>query len=181
MPRAKRNERGFTLIEVTLAIVIGMVVVAGATLLYRQASISAGNVKAQTKTSALAALAEQHFVRQNRYPTHDQLRKLWGRFREDTLLSPWGGPVGTLAQGAEQGIVRLDDAFTDPWEADRYINPDYVGAIAYFVSANGNESKDVTDYDTGLTRSYRGFVVGMWDQDGHNPRFIAGPTFSGHR
>ena len=181
MPKATRLERGFTLIEVTLAIVIGMVVVAGATLLYRQAAVSAGNVKAQTKTSALAVMAEQHFVRQNRYPTHDQLRKLWTRFRDDTMLSPWGGSIGTLGLGEAQGIVQLDDPFTTPWTVDRYPNPDYAGAIAYVVSANGSESKDVTDYDSGLTRAYRGFVVAMWDQDGHNPRFIAGPTFSGHR
>lgn len=181
MSKGKRTERGFTLIEVTLAIVIGMVVLAGATLLYRQAAISAGNVKAQTKTSQLAVLAEQHFTKQNRYPTHDQLRKLWTRYREDTLLSPWGGPIGSLGQGAAQGIVELTDPFTTPWTVDQYVDPDYAGAIAYVVSSTGSETKEVTDFDSGLSRAYRGFVVAMWDQNGHNPRFIAGPTFSGHR
>ena len=179
MPRAKRTERGLTLIEVTLAIVIGIVVVGGASLLYRQAALSAGNVTAQNKTSALAVLVEEQFVLQGRYPTHDQLRKHWLKHRDDTLISPWGGPIGSLGQGAAQGIVMSADPFTTPWEADRYYNPDYAGALAYMV-ANGSESKDVTDYDSGRTRTYRGYVIAIWNQDGHDPCFVAGPSFSGH-
>ena len=182
MPLAKRTEHGFTLIEVTLAIVIGVIVVGGATIFYRQAMIAAGNVKAQNKTSALAVVVEEHFVRQSRYPTHEQLRKQWARYREDALVSPWGGPIGSLGQGAEQGIVKIQaDPFSAPWEPDRYANRDYAGAIAYFVAANGSETKTVTDYDTGRTRTYNGFVIALWNHDGHDPCFITGPSFSGHR
>ncbi|MNR92345.1 hypothetical protein D3C86_590350 [compost metagenome] len=179
MPRAKRTERGLTLIEVTLAIVIGIVVVGGATLLYRQAARSAGNVKAQNKTTALAVLVEEQFVKLNRYPTHDQLRKHWVRYRDDALMSPWGGPIGSLGQGDAQGIIMSADPFTTPWETDRYFNLDYTGAIAYMV-ANGTETKEVTDYETGRTRAYRGYVIAIWNQDGHDPCFVAGPSFSGH-
>jgi Type II secretory pathway, pseudopilin PulG len=180
MPRAKRTERGLTLIEVTLAIVIGIVVVGGATLLYRQAAVSAGNVKAQNKTAALAVIVEEQFVKLNRYPTHDQLRKHWLKYREDALLSPWGGPIGSLGQGDAQGIVMSADPFTAPWEADRYYNPDYAGTIAYMVAANGTEGKDVTEYESGRTRTYRGYVIAIWNQDGHDPCFVAGPSFGGH-
>ena len=47
---------GFTLIEVTLAIVIGVILIAGGTLLYNQAKNSAGNSRAQAKVASLQAL-----------------------------------------------------------------------------------------------------------------------------
>lgn len=175
-----QSERGFTLIEVTLAIVLGVVILTAATILYRQAAISAGNVKAQEKTQALAAFIEEFFVKQNRYPTHEQLRKIWVSYRPDALLSPWGGPLGAHGQGEAQGIAMRQDAFTTPWEPDRYYNPDYAGVIAYFVANNGAETKAVTDYDSGRTRTYRGYVVGMWNKDGHDPCFIMGEKFGIH-
>lgn len=180
MPVAKRTERGFTLIEVTLAIVLGIFVVAGSILMYRQALLSAGNVKAQDKTSSLAVLIEEYAVRTGRYPTHDQLRKLWVKNRDDALLSPWGGSLGSLGLGAADGIAMSSSAFTDPWYPDTYFNPDYAGVIAYFVANNGAETKEVTDYDSNRARVYRGYVIGMWNQDGHDPCFVAGPKFSGH-
>ena len=72
------------------------------------------------------------------------------------------------------------DPFTAPWEPDRYYNPDYAGVIGYFVAANGSETKDVTDYDTGRTRTFSGYVVGMWNHDGHDPVFVTGPKFASH-
>lgn len=174
------GDRGFTLIEVTLAIVIGVVVLAGATVLYRQAAKSAGNVKAQDKTSALAVIVEEVGVRTGRYPTPAQLRVHWTNHRPDALQSPWGGPVGTKGQGELQGIVEVPDPFTTPWEADRYRDLGYAGAIGYTVAATGAQTKDVTDYDSERTRTYRGYVIAIWNQDGHNPCFISGPEFSGH-
>lgn len=179
MPTVKQSERGFTIIEVALAIVIGIMVVAGATLLYRQASLSAGNVRAQEKTQALGSIVEEFAVRQNRYPTHDQLRALWINHRPDAMLSPWGGSLGTNGLDAAQGIAMSGDPFTAPWEPNRYYNPDYGGVIGYFVSNVGSETKTVTDYQTGLVRTYRGYVIALWDQDGHDPCFITGPKFSG--
>ncbi len=168
------------MIEVTLAIVIGVVVVAGATVLYQQAARSAGNVKAQSKTQALAGMIEEFGVRQHRYPTHAQLRAQWVRLREDALMNPWGGPLGPNGLGAAQGIAMSADAFTTPWVPNQYASPDYAGVIGYFVANSGNETKQVTDYDTGRTRTFTGYVVGMWDQDGHDPVFVTGPKFASH-
>lgn len=180
MTAVNRTERGFTLIEVTLAIVMGIFVVTGSILMYRQALLSAGNVKAQDKTSALAVIIEEFAVRTGRYPTHDQLRKHWTKHRDDALLSPWGGSLGANGLGGAQGIAMSADAFTTPWDPDRYFSTDYIGVIGYFVAANGAETKVVTDYDSGRTRTYRGYVIGMWNHQGHDPCFVAGPKFSGH-
>ena len=168
------------MIEVTLAIVIGVVVIAGATVMYRQSAVSAGNVKAQEKTQSLATIIEEFAVRQNRYPTHDQLRNVWEKTRPDALLSPWGGSLGSNGLGDARGIAMSADAFTTPWEIDRYYNPEYAGVIAYFVAPTGSDIKEVTDYDSGRARTYRGYVIGMWNKDGHDPCFVMGEKFGIH-
>lgn len=96
--QATRKKKGFTLIEVTLAIVIGIVMIAGATLIYNQAKNSAGNSRASSKVVALQQVIEE-FAAQNQgiYPTSlRDLNDLWIRKRpDDWNKSPWGGVIGT--------------------------------------------------------------------------------------
>ena len=117
----KRNRqlRGFTLIEVTLAIVIGIIMIAGATLIYNQAKTSAGNSRAQAKVASLQSLVEQYMARADGVaPDVDALRALWERSRPDDFnKSPWGGlaqptldPDGTTAaNGVFDGLDHTDD------------------------------------------------------------------------
>ncbi len=101
MDRRKRlSGRGFTLIEVTLAIVIGVIMIAGATLLYNQSKISSGNSRAQAKVLALQQLVEEYAANNaGTYPTIESVRSLFKRKRpDDYLKSPWGGQIGTDLQ-----------------------------------------------------------------------------------
>jgi len=95
---ATRKKKGFTLIEVTLAIVIGIVMIAGATLIYNQAKNSAGNSRASSKVVAFQQVIEE-FAAQNQgvYPTNMRdINDLWVRKRpDDWNKSPWGGVLGT--------------------------------------------------------------------------------------
>lgn len=106
----KRNgNKGFTLIEVTLAIVIGIILIAGATLIYNQAKTSAGNSRAQAKVVSLQSLIEQYMSRADGVaPDIAVLRALWERARPDDFnKSPWGGIVVPSTQGADQtkGVI----------------------------------------------------------------------------
>jgi prepilin-type N-terminal cleavage/methylation domain-containing protein len=96
--QATRKKKGFTLIEVTLAIVIGIVMIAGATLIYNQAKNSAGNSRASSKVVALQQVIEE-FAAQNQgiYPTSlRDINDLWIRKRpDDWNKSPWGGVIGS--------------------------------------------------------------------------------------
>ncbi|MEB3236312.1 MAG: type II secretion system protein [Candidatus Sericytochromatia bacterium] len=96
--QATRKKKGFTLIEVTLAIVIGIVMIAGATLIYNQAKNSAGNSRASSKVVGLQQVIEE-FAAQNQgiYPTSlRDINDLWIRKRpDDWNKSPWGGVIGS--------------------------------------------------------------------------------------
>jgi prepilin-type N-terminal cleavage/methylation domain-containing protein len=106
---SSRSKRGFTLIEVTLAIVIGVIMIAGAVLIYGQAKASAGNSRAQAKVASLQALVEDYVAHTSGdTPAIENLRQLWKRKRpDDYMKSPWGGQLGPADQDgtATDGIV----------------------------------------------------------------------------
>lgn len=167
--RLKHAQSGFTLIEVTLAIVIGVVVIAGATVLYNQAKASAANTAAQSKVSAAAAMIEE-FAAKNfgRYPevTGDQFQKLWQRTREDYSASPWGGPTGhasgsiAAALAANVGEVSTETAGS-------------VGVIEYRKAAN-TQLYTVYDRQVLNDKEVRNYAVWIWDGKGMGPNFVMG-------
>jgi type II secretory pathway pseudopilin PulG len=73
-----KNSLGFTLLEVTLAIVIGIFMMAGATILYDQSRSSSGNSRAQAKSASLQQVVEE-FAAENggTYPRITSVRSLW--------------------------------------------------------------------------------------------------------
>ena len=134
------SEQGFTLIEVTLAIVIGVVVIAGATVLFQQAKNGAGNARMQTKLASVAAMLEELTAKNyGRYPTADQLRGAYARQRpDDHLVSPWGGPVGQFLLGSNYRGLDSDnlDADSQTGDATRLFahgTLDAAGGISYYL------------------------------------------------
>lgn len=151
MDRRKRlSGRGFTLIEVTLAIVIGVIMIAGATLLYNQSKISSGNSRAQAKVLALQQLVEEYAANNaGTYPTIESVRALFKRKRpDDYLKSPWGGQVGVILQNqADTGGTR---GIAD--------NSSKKGnSLADAPQGNGNESSQASPWSSstgdGLTQA----------------------------
>lgn len=167
--RLKNKESGFTLIEVTLAIVIGVVVIAGATVLYNQAKNSAANSAAQGKVSAAAALIEE-FAAKNfgNYPevTGDQFQKLWARTREDYTASPWGGPTGN-ASGSIAAALNANVPESATEDATK------VGTIEY-RKASGTTTYTVFDRQTLGDKTVRNYAVWIWDGKGMGPNFVMG-------
>ena len=110
--KLREKKRGFTLIEVTLAIVIGIILVACATLIYNQARNSAGNSRANAKVVALQSVVEE-FAAMNGglYPDRiPYVQGMWERRRPDDFnKSPWGGQVGPFFAGSTvDGVVTVD-------------------------------------------------------------------------
>lgn len=173
--RLKTKESGFTLIEVTLAIVIGVVVIAGATVLYNQAKSSAANSAAQGKVNAAAATVEE-FAAKNfgRYPDGTQFATLWQRARgDDFASSPWGGPTGET-DGVITGaaLAGLDAAASDALGID----PARVGSLEYRrpALATDNATKSVYDRQSLSTKDVRNYGIWIYDGNGAGPNFVTG-------
>lgn len=107
-------QKGFTLIEVALAIVIGVVLLAGSTALYNQTKIAAGTSKAMEKVNSLASLVDELQARMLVFPPIAQVQSEWRARREDYLANPWGGPLMNTTTGLLGGDVATDTQFGDP-------------------------------------------------------------------
>ena len=166
--RPMNKESGFTLIEVTLAIVIGVVVIAGATVLYNQAKNSAANTAAQNKVNAAAATIEE-FAAKNfgQYPTGTQFQTIWQRNRPDDFgSSPWGGPTGTAA-----GVIVADAWGTVPTAATTPTAAN-AGVIEY---RRGNTTPtEIFDMQREATVSVRNYALWIYNDKGVGPNFTVG-------
>lgn len=179
--RLKTKESGFTLIEVTLAIVIGVVVIAGATVLYNQAKSSAANSAAQGKVNAAASTIEEFAARNfGKYPDDAQFIAAWTRNRPDDIgLSPWGGAAGdgtADGSGTQAGVLvgtALGTGIADAAAAAGLTSANKVGAIEYRRSAT-NAAANVYDLQIEATKPVRGYALWIFNANGEGPNFVTG-------
>ncbi|HEY9898217.1 MAG TPA: type II secretion system protein [Pantanalinema sp.] len=173
------KQRGFTIIEVTLAIAIGVVMLAGASALYRQVREAAGNARAQDKVLRIAGVIETYAAgNKGFYPTLSELQAAWYATAPDDLgSSPWGGlsgKPGSLPDPiAQRGIVSAPGWPATPWTIDASRDITLQGFTGYGLNTPG-ASQSATDIFSGRTRVYRQYVVGAWNSHGEGPFFPIG-------
>lgn len=168
------KQAGFTLIEVTLAIVIGVIMIGGAVVLYQQGKTSAGNSRAKQKVESLRAMAEEMGQRNfGVYPTVDQLRTQWARRRADDYnQSPWGGQINGFDDNTNRGIS--SEGATDP----------NTGDITAIAGAYGNPlpnggGRPATLGQTGMLYYYRlpnRFRLTLYDRT--SDRYVRTPDYA---
>jgi prepilin-type N-terminal cleavage/methylation domain-containing protein len=178
----KKRQQGFTLIEVSLAIVIGVIILAGAITLYNQSKLSAGNSKANEKALSLASLTEEMAANNNgTYPTLANLQTQFLVRRQDAGLSPYGGTLTTAISPMFQ--TNNTTAMTDAnfaatpssipapgWTTTQAAS---AGQAFYYATANPVQG---TFYDTvaGNTKQVNNFLVGVCTNTGAGPAFVVG-------
>lgn len=166
-----KAQKGFTLIEVSLAIVIGVIVLAGAITLYNQSKVSAGNSKMQEKSLALAGLVEEMAAQANGvYPSATTLKTRWEALRDDALTSPYGGAITSSvattsvytwgATGSAAGVAGKVE--TTPGNA----------GLLFYTSGSG--AATIFDVSAGAAKSYRGYALGGADNTGTSFAFVNG-------
>ncbi|MEB3187886.1 MAG: prepilin-type N-terminal cleavage/methylation domain-containing protein [bacterium] len=169
------TQTGFTLVEVALAIVIGVVLLAGSAALYNQTKIAAGTSKAMEKRGALASLVDELQARILVFPSIAQLQVEWRNRRDDYLGNPWGGGLSGTTTGILGGDVLTDTQFGDvpsgvsgwdnaslPGGITVPASPDDAGKLIYL---RGTDSRyfwvrDVTSLRTIRVRYYAVGIVG---------------------
>lgn len=176
MKTGSKAQKGFTLIEVSLAIVIGVIVLAGAITLYNQSKVSAGNSKAQEKSLALAAVVEELAASNNMaYPSAANVNTAWKTRREDAMMNPWGGSLGNGANAvmnagnaANSGLYAWGTPTTANWTT---LTPASAGFAVY---ATGTGTSSVYDAGVVAAKTYANYFVGIVNPAGEGPAFTAG-------
>lgn len=187
MQQTRRNH-GFTLIEVSLAIVIGVIVLAGAIVLFQQSKASAQNIAAKEKVDSLSMLVEEMEVRNFELPSLAQIRTAWkARRPADYNLSPWGGSFpdaentfiagkDDVAVGQEIGNSAAGEPFAGTSAADR-------GRLYYFrrdPTSTGprhlwlDELQVYGPSDTESVYRVTGFGVAILDSEGRQWYYVMG-------
>lgn len=168
----RQAQSGFTLIEVSLAIVIGVIVLAGAITLYNQTKVSTGNSKAQEKVLALASLVEEMSANNNgAYPTSVNLENAFVARNSDALSSPWSGALGA-------GGAIINGAVTYTWGSGTIptavIGTETASAGQCFYILGNAATSSIYDGGQLLVRTYTGYIVGIANNKGEFLSFTVG-------
>ncbi|MNX60207.1 hypothetical protein D3C86_911090 [compost metagenome] len=133
----RHSASGFTLIEVSLAVVIGVMVLAGAVALYNQARFSAASTRANEKTMALQMLVEELAASSGgAYPPVPTVYHAWVQRRpDDHNKSPWGGDLGT-----DSGTITAQSVYAPGFTGDEIgsgvegpgVEPSFRGVVQYY-------------------------------------------------
>ena len=172
------SRRGFTLIEVALVVVLGLVIMAGVVIAYNGNKAQAAGADARKRIQMGQTVLEEFAAANHRYPTSGsgQFATMWATGHpQEAQVSPWGGPAGNVQAASED--VPYNDGTADPAaapdkSASRAVDPSRHGNLHY-TSIDNNAYVKVSTRYSGESKTLRGYVLSIYDGDG-NPWFDAG-------
>jgi hypothetical protein len=118
----RKKEGGYSLMEVGLALSIGILLTGSAVYGYKALRDQSGDAAMRQKVQDLRVLVEELYAPSSAFPTPDTLRTAWKMRRpDDYKSSPWGGPVigstetnrGILSQTISDGATQYEELEKD--------------------------------------------------------------------
>jgi prepilin-type N-terminal cleavage/methylation domain-containing protein len=168
---------GFTLIEVALVTVLGLVIMAGTVTAYYSNKAQAAGAEARRRIQAGQTVIEEFAAANHAYPVSGggQFTAMWAKGHpEEAARSPWGGAPG-LPEGAVEDAPytdgTADPAAAPDKTASRPVDGSRHGCLHY-TSIDGSAHVKVTTRYAGETRTFRAYVLAIYDSTG-NPWFDA--------
>lgn len=176
-----RSRKGFTLVEVALAVAVGLIVIGGAIVGFNAVRENAQNSAARGKVDAAVAIVENLAASNNQiYPasndtTPSAVSTTWAKQRPDFNANPWGGPTGDTTDGVTElapGDFGSATSLTGPAAAatvlvaaDAPPTPANAGNVIY-KTATTQQWGTVTDASIGQLKVVKGYVVSIYDKTG---------------
>lgn len=173
-PSRRAPRPGFTLLEVALAAIVGILVIYGALESYEQRKQSAGDAIARERvTNALGTVAS-YTATNGKIPASgtNQFANAWSALHPDEKSqSPWGGSTGDPTLGVSEDSP-LSVGSLDPAAA-----PDVTSTLAtngarqsnlYYVSLQNTANYvSVTPRNAPVTTTCKSFVLSIYDASGN--------------
>lgn len=145
---------GFTLLEVGLAISIGLIASSALIAFYYQVKDDAGDAEMKQRIGSLKSLVEALYTAQGSCPTLGTVRTAWRAKRpNDYLTSPWGGAIYDPQSWNGIGGSDIASGTVMGWSTENMMSS---GALYYYRL-----------YDTaisGATFSTMLASASLWDQ-----------------
>jgi hypothetical protein len=134
----RNHERGFSLLEVGLALSVGIMILGASIYGYRALREQAGDAGMRQKVQDLQLLVEELYVGPRIYPTGTELANAWKHRRpKDYQSSPWGGFIlATEANRTNSGGIKYS-VIPENLKLTSGQDDDLPGGMYYTVIENG--------------------------------------------
>jgi prepilin-type N-terminal cleavage/methylation domain-containing protein len=182
----RKGRKGFTLVEVALAVAVGLIIIGGAIVAYNAVKQNASESNARDKVNGAVAMIESSAgLNNNTYPVSNAtvgagaVTKMWNSGRQDAGVSPWGGTNGA------SGVVEIA-----PFDFAGATSPgtDKTGSLGGTVAGNAGDLFYVSnaivntgkfaqfqDGSNGLAlASVKNYMVSLVDKNGAPAWFVKG-------
>jgi prepilin-type N-terminal cleavage/methylation domain-containing protein len=186
--RLRRSRAGFTLVEVALAVAVGLIIIGGAVLGYNAVKDSAGNSNARDRLMTATAMVEEYAAANNgKYPTAgtNTFTTMWKSKRpDDYTSSPWGGQSGGPT-GVDEATAAFAGASVSPTVASVTGAVTGIGTIG---TADPTKSADMIymqisptspwaglkEFSTASLVAVKNYSTGIFDKNGQPWWFALG-------
>lgn len=169
----------FTLVEVALAIAVGLLIISGSVIMYNATRDAAASSAARERVNkASTFIAEYAGANNGQYPVSaasgGAFTTMWKQKQPDDYnSSPWGGSTGDPTTGVTE-MNPITDGTQDPSAAPNHASDLTVdsskAANLIYVSITGNRFAKLQQYSNPTSVTARGYAISIYDRTG-NPWF----------
>lgn len=192
----RKGRKGFTLVEVALAVAVGLIVIGGAIVGFNAVRENASNSSARQKVDAAVGIVENIAASRNQiYPTSGVLADgvtagdsifatTWKAQRPDWNANPWGGlntdsaPTGNgVTEFPAASFGQANQAAADALAAASVTAPaagatDGAGNLIYQTALATGPWGRVADSETGVgalatLKTVKGYYIALYDKGGN--------------
>jgi prepilin-type N-terminal cleavage/methylation domain-containing protein len=166
--------RGFTLVEVALAIAVGLLIVAGSVIMYNATKDAAASASARERVNkANTLIAEFSGANGGNYPvsgTNGPFTTMWkNKNPEEYNISPWGGMTGDSTTGVTE-MSPITNGTLDPSAApnhatDLTTDPSRAANLIY-VQIQNNRFVKLQQYSNPTAIDAKGYAISIYDRTG---------------
>ncbi|MDB5097583.1 MAG: hypothetical protein JWM80_2004 [Cyanobacteria bacterium RYN_339] len=171
----RARSAGFTLVEVALAIAVGLIVIAGSVIMYNATKDMAASSTARERVNkANTLIVEYGAANSGNYPASiaagGQFTTMWKlKNPEEYNSSPWGGFTGDAATGVSE-MAPISDGTLDPASApnhaaDLTTDPTKAANLIY-VQIQGNRYSKLQQFSNPTAINAKGYAVSIYDRTG---------------